>query len=139
MKRLTLSLLLLMPAVSFSQSLFDGGWIFDEDSVQQSEKPKAVTYFVAKGILRCSDCFANPEINADGRDQKVHETSYWDTVSARIVDAYTVEIIAKKAGKTMYTETDKVSPTDVYSPTISAIVPSEGPLLSTALYGPRRL
>jgi len=110
MKRLTLSLLLLMPAVSFSQSLFDGGWIFDEDSVQQSEKPKAVTYFVAKGILRCSDCFANPEINADGRDQKVHETSYWDTVSARIVDAYTVEIIAKKAGKTMYTETDKVSP-----------------------------
>jgi hypothetical protein len=78
--------------------------------VQQSEKPKPVTYLVAKGMLRCSDCFASPEINADGRDQKVHETSYWDTVSARIVDAYTVEIIAKKAGKTMYTEIDTVSP-----------------------------
>jgi hypothetical protein len=31
-------------------------------------------------------------------------------VSARIVDAYTVEIIAKKGGKTMYTEIDTVSP-----------------------------
>jgi hypothetical protein len=110
MKRLTLALLLLTPALSFSQSPFDGGWIFDENSMQQSEKPKPVTYLVAKGTLRCSDCFASPKINADGRDQKVHETSYWDTVSARIVDAYTVEIIAKKAGKTMYTEIDTVSP-----------------------------
>ena len=110
MKRLTLTLLLLTPAASFSQSPFDGGWIFDENSLQQAEKPKPVTYLVAKGMLRCSDCFASPEIKADGRDQKVHETSYWDTVSARIVDAYTVEIIAKKAGKTMYTEIDTVSP-----------------------------
>jgi len=110
MHRLTLALLLLTPAASFSQSPFDGGWIFDENSVQQSEKPKPVTYLVAKGMLRCSDCFASPKINADGLDQKVHETSYWDTVSAGIVDAYTVEIIAKKAGKTMYTEIDTVSP-----------------------------
>jgi len=109
MKRLTLTLLLLTPAASFSQSPFDGGWIFDENSMQQSEKPKPVTYLVANGMLRCSDCFASPEISADGRDQKVHETSYWDTVSARIVDAYTVEIIAKKAGKTMFTEIDTVS------------------------------
>lgn len=110
MKRLTLTLLLLTPAASFSQSLFDGGWIFDEDSVQQSEKPKPVTYSVANGMLRCSDCFARPEINADGRDHRVHETSYWDTVSARIIDASTVEIIAKRAGKTMFTELDTVSP-----------------------------
>ena len=110
MKRLTLTLLLLTPALSLGQSPFDGGWIFDESSVQQSEKPKPVTYLVADGMLRCSDCSASPEINADGRDQKVRETSYWDTVSARIVDAYTVEIIAKKAGKTMYTEIDTVSP-----------------------------
>lgn len=108
MKRLLL-LLLLSPVASLAQSPFDGGWVFDEDSVQQSEKPKPVTYLVAKGMLRCSDCFASPEINADGRDQKVHETSYWDTVSARIVDAFTVEIIAKKAGKTMYKEVDTVS------------------------------
>lgn len=78
--------------------------------MQQSEKPKPVKYLVAKGMLHCSDCFASPEVNANGHDQKVHETSYWDTVSARIVDTYTVEIVAKKAGKTMFTEVDTVSP-----------------------------
>jgi hypothetical protein len=61
-------------------------------------------------MLQCSDCFGSPEIKANGRDQRVHETSYWDTVSARIVDAFTVEIVAKKAGKTMFTEVDTVSP-----------------------------
>ncbi|MGB9435960.1 MAG: hypothetical protein WBQ89_27170 [Candidatus Acidiferrum sp.] len=109
MKKLLL-LLLLSPVASRAQSPFDGGWIFDEDTVQQSEKPKPVTYLVGKGMLHCSDCFASPEIKANGRDQKVHETSYWDTVSARIVDAFTVEIVAKKAGKTMFTEVDTISP-----------------------------
>lgn len=102
-------LLLLWPVASCAQSLFDGGWVFVENSVKQSEKPKAVTYLVGKGMLHCSDCFASPEIDADGQDQKVQETAYWDTVSARIVDAYTVEIVAKKAGKTMFTEVDTVS------------------------------
>ena len=109
MKKLLL-LFLLSPAASLAQSPFDGGWIIDENSVQRSEKPKPATYLVAKGLLRCSHCFASPQIKADGRDQKVHETSYWNTVSARIVDAYTVEIIAKKAGNTMFTEVDTVSP-----------------------------
>ena len=109
MKKLLL-LLLLSPVESRAQSPFDGGWVFDEDSVQQSEKPKPVTYLVGKGMPHCSDCFGSPEIKANGRDQKVHETSYWDTVSARIVDAFTVEIVAKKAGKTMFTEVDTVSP-----------------------------
>ena len=75
MKKLLL-LLLLSPFASRAQSPFDGGWIFDEDSVQQSEKPKPVTYLVGKGMLRCSDCFGSPEIKANGRDQRVHETSY---------------------------------------------------------------
>jgi hypothetical protein len=109
MKKLLL-LLLLSPVASRAQSLFDGGWIFVEDSVQQFEKPQPVTYLVAKGVLHCSDCFASPEIKANGHDQKVHETSYWDTVSARIVDTYTVEIVAKKAGKPMFTEVNTVSP-----------------------------
>lgn len=108
MKKLLL-LLLLSPVSSLAQSPFDGGWVFAEDSIHQSTKPKPASYLVAKGSLRCSDCFASPEILADGRDQKVHATSYWDTVSARIVDTFTVEIVAKKAGKTMFTEIDTVS------------------------------
>jgi hypothetical protein len=137
-----LLLLLLSPVASRAQSLFDGGWIFDEDSLHQFEKPKPVTYLVHNDVLHCSDCFASPEIKADGRDQKVNETSYWDTVSARIVDTYTVEIVAKKAGKTMFTEVDTVSPdgstlTQVVKDTTEA-EPGESKTLSKRVeQGPR--
>ena len=49
------------------------------------------------------------EIKADGNDQKVPASAYWDTMSVRIVDGHTVEIISKKAGKMMFTEVDTVS------------------------------
>ena len=106
MKKL-LILLLMAPAASLGQSPFDGTWIIENDA-QLPEKP--TVYSVAKGTFRCSGCIANGEIKADGRDQKVEETSYWDTISVRIVDTHTVEITAKKAGKTMFTEVDTVSP-----------------------------
>jgi hypothetical protein len=62
-------------------------------------------FFLAKGMFR----WEGTEIKADGNDQKVPETGYWDTISVRIVDDHTVEIISKKAGKTMFTEVDTVS------------------------------
>ena len=67
-------------------------------------------YSVGTGMFRCT-CFAdNVEVKADGSDQKIPTGSYWDTASIRVVDNSTVEIITKKAGKTMFTETDTVSP-----------------------------
>jgi len=101
-------LLVLRAGTSFAQSPFDGTWIIDSDSTTVSEKP--VVYLVAKGMIRCLGCTGNVKIKADGDDQKIPKGSYWDTASARIVDANTVEIICKKAGKPMYTETDTVSP-----------------------------
>jgi hypothetical protein len=69
MKKLLL-LLLLSPVASRAQSPFNGGWIIDEDSVQQSEKPKPVTYLVGKGMIHCSDCFGGPEIKANGATRR---------------------------------------------------------------------
>jgi len=46
-------------------------------------------------------------------DQKVAETAYWDTLNVQMVDAHTVEIIAKKAGKTMLTESMRFLPMEV--------------------------
>lgn len=104
MKRL-IALLLLSTATSFGQSLFDGTWLF---AVQLPQEP--AVYLLAKGTFHCSGCLANMEIKADGDDHKVAETAYWDTVNLQIVDAHTVEFIAKKAGKTTFTEVDAVSP-----------------------------
>jgi len=88
-----------------SQSPFDGTWVIDTDKNENlaSEKPRVLS--VADGVFREGD----RQLNADGSDQKVPATGYWDTVSVRIVDDRTVEIISKKAGKTMFTETDTVS------------------------------
>lgn len=104
MKRLIL-LFLLSPAISFSQSPFDGTWLF---TAQLPSQP--AVYLLAKGMFRCSGCLPNTEIEADGNDHKVAEATYWDTVNLQIVDAHTLVFIAKKAGKTMFTEVDAVSP-----------------------------
>jgi len=99
-----LSLLLLLPVATLAQSPFDGTWIIDSGTTQIPQKP--AVYLLAKGkFLR-----EGVEINADGTDQKVPETGYWDTVSIRIVDDHTVETISKKAGTTMFTEVATVSP-----------------------------
>jgi hypothetical protein len=103
MKRLIV-LLLLSPAAALGQSPFDGTWLFTAPLPQ-----KPAVYSLAHGIFRCSGCLANLEINADGDDHTVAETDYWDTVNVQAVDARTVVFIAKKAGKTMFTEVDAVS------------------------------
>jgi hypothetical protein len=103
-----LVLLMLWAATAFAQSPFDGTWMIDSDSMTVAEKPSV--YLVAKGMIRGVGCAGNVEIKADGDDQKIPKGSYRDTANARIVDANTIEIICKKAGKTMFTETDTVSP-----------------------------
>ena len=102
--KVLLALLFLSPVAGLAQSPFDGTWTIDADTTQLPQKP--ATYLLAKEKFRWS----GKEITADGTDQKVPETGYWDTVSVRVVNDHTVEIISKKAGKTMFTEVDTVSP-----------------------------
>jgi hypothetical protein len=106
-KATSLLLLALCPfsAEARSQSPFDGTWIIDTGKNENlaSEKPRVLS--VADGVFREGD----RQLKTDGSDQKVPATGYWDTVSVRIVDDHTVEIISKKAGKPMFTETDTVS------------------------------
>jgi hypothetical protein len=104
MKSLAL-LLFLFSSIAFCQSPFDGTWLF---TAQPPAEP--AVYNLAKGIFRCAGCLPNMEIAADGDDHKVAESPYWDTVNLQTVDTRTVLFIAKKAGKTMFTEVDAVSP-----------------------------
>jgi hypothetical protein len=108
MKSASIALLLvvLFPSTSRSQSPFDGTWVIDTDKNRDFAAEKPITFSLADGIFRDG----NRVVKADGKDQKVRATGYWDTVSVRIVDKHTVEVTSKKAGKPMYTETDTVSP-----------------------------
>lgn len=92
---------------SFSQSPFHGTWVLNQDATPLPEKP--AQYSLNKGIFRCSGCIVNTEVQADGYDHKVPPADYWDTVKVQIVDTHTIEIIAKKAGKTILTEVDAIS------------------------------
>jgi hypothetical protein len=95
----------LLSAEGRSQSPFDGTWIIDTGKNENlpSEKPRVLS--VLDGVFREGD----RQLKTDGSDQRVPATGYWDTASVRIVDDRTIEIISKKAGKPMYTETDTVS------------------------------
>jgi hypothetical protein len=78
MKRL-LRLLLFLPGTLFAESPFDGTWIIKANNKKLSKK--LAVYLLANGMFRCSKCFADIEIKADGHDQDVTESSYWNTVS----------------------------------------------------------
>jgi hypothetical protein len=100
-----LLILLLLTPGAFGQSPFDGTWVLDPPIPQ-----KPIEYSLSRGVFHCSGCIANVEVKADGLDHKVSEGDYWDTVNVRIIDTRTVQIIAKKADKTMFTELASVAP-----------------------------
>lgn len=100
-----LILLLLTPAISLAQSPFDGTWVLDPPLPQ-----KPIVYSLAHGTFHCSGCIVNVEVKADGADHKVPAADYWDTINVEGLDSHTVEITAKKTGKTVLTEFDEISP-----------------------------
>jgi len=97
-------LALLAPVAAFAQSPFDGTWVLEPPVPQ-----KAIEYSLAQGVFHSSE-WANVEVKADGIDHKIAENDYWDTLNVQQLDAHAVEIIAKKAGKTMFMEFVSVSP-----------------------------
>ena len=99
-----LLILLLLTPGAFGQSPFDGTWVLDPAIPQ-----KPIVHTLVHGVFHSSD-WADVEVTADGLDHKVMEGDYWDTLNVRVVDARTVQIVAKKAGKTMFTELASVSP-----------------------------
>ena len=102
---LVLLLLTMLSSASRSQSLFDGTWVIDTSKNENLANEKPRVFLVADGVYRSGDRV----LKADGKDYEVPATSYWDTVCVRIVDDHTVELISKKAGKPMFTETNTVS------------------------------
>src|SRR6202007_2955937 len=94
-----LVIVLMAAPLASAQSPFDGAWVLDPPVPQ-----KPIEYSLVKGLFHCTGCIANVEIKADGVDHRIAETDYWDTLNVQTLDAHAVEIIAKKAGKTMYME-----------------------------------
>lgn len=101
-----MAFLLLMQSGTTKPCPFDGTWIIDSATTQLAKNP--TVFLLANGMFGET----GQQIKADGTDQKVPETGYADTMSVRIIDDRTVEIVSRRAGKTMFMETDTVSADD---------------------------
>jgi hypothetical protein len=98
---------LLLVSASFGQSPFDGTWL-NKAGEQVPQAPNS--YLLTEETFRCACAIGNIEIKPDGYDHKTAQTAYWDTVNVQAIDAHTMGVVAKKAGRPMFTEIDSVSP-----------------------------
>ena len=100
MKKLLLAVCLgvvLGPAVSAAQSVFDGTWKTDPSKVRFPTKPTVLSF---KGdMFECKSCVYKTLVKTDGNDQKVEGNPYIDSIAVKIIDKNTVETTSKKAGK----------------------------------------
>jgi len=108
MKKLLLGLTLLASGVLFAQTPFDGTWMTKLDTAKFPSKPDK--YSLSNNVWECLTCVPSVSVKADGTDQKVTGHPYFDTVAVKVVDASSIEIIQKKEGKVMYSDTETVSP-----------------------------
>jgi hypothetical protein len=107
MKKLLCVALLFLPVMLCAQSPFDGTWKTNMAQAKLSQKP--YEFSVNKGMYDCESC--SPKIKnlkADGQDQSVTGQDY-NTLAVRVVDANTLHVTGKKAGKPEFDQTRTAS------------------------------
>ncbi len=95
-----LILSLLAPVTLSAQSALDGTWRTDPQSFQIVGTEK---FSLQDGVYRCDSCYPKIDVKADGQDQKVSGSPYFDTVSVRAINDHSIEIVNKKNGKVVGT------------------------------------
>lgn len=106
--RIWFLVVLFFPATLLAQSPFDGTWVTKLETLRLPKKPD--TYLLRDGTYSCSSCVPRLQVKADGQDHPVAGSPYFSTVSVKAVDERSLRIVEKQAGRTVYEETDSVSP-----------------------------
>lgn len=102
MKKLLASVVLLVPTMVFAQSPFDGTWKTNLDQTKFSSKP--IVFSLKDGMYDCSSCAPKIHVKADGSDQPVTGQAY-DTIAVKDVDPHTIQVVAKKNGRSSWEQT----------------------------------
>ncbi len=98
MKKLLFVALLVLPLMALAaESPFTGTWKVDLGKIQFAGTPE--TWVVQNGRYQCSTCDPKIDIKADGTDQPLVGSKYYDTMAIKIVDDKTVEQTTTKGGK----------------------------------------
>ncbi len=107
MRKLLVALVFFGSVPLFGQSAFDGTWRLNTQSAQFTGNDK---FSMQNGMWRCDTCVPKIAVKADGKEQKVSGSPYYDTISVREADDHTVEITNKKGSKV--TGTAKMTASD---------------------------
>jgi hypothetical protein len=103
-----MGILVLIPTAAFAAGAFDGTWKLSVQHFQLSKKP--VVLLLNGGEFSCKTCLVTSTIKADGTDQPIKGNPNADSEAITVVDANTVNIVLKLAGKTVETVKSVVSP-----------------------------
>jgi hypothetical protein len=127
MKKLIVAVALLVPAVASAQVSIDGTWKVDVDSAKFPEQPEK--YMLKDGRYTCSTCVPTIDVKADGTDQPITGSKYFDTEAVTIVDDHTVRFTDKKDGKVVFEGTSTVgSDTTMLTEEFTAFPPAGKPV-----------
>jgi hypothetical protein len=91
-----LAFAMLLPAIGFAQSKFDGTWRPDPERPTH-QKPESA--LLANGLYECPSCMPPYKVKADGQDQAIAGNPYYDTLKIALIDDRTITKTAKKNGK----------------------------------------
>jgi hypothetical protein len=99
MRKALLVILLLPILACAAQSPFDGTWKIYIESFQLPEKPDISV--LQNGMYQCPICDPKINVKADGTDQPIQGSKFFDTFVVKVVDNNTVEFTSKKGGKVL--------------------------------------
>src|ERR1700733_7521310 len=94
--RAGLFLIALIPNLAIAQSSINGTWKLDVGTLPMSTD--ALVWLLQDGRYQCESCMPPIDVKANGQDQPTPGQSY-DTISVRIVDDHTVQMIERKHGQ----------------------------------------
>jgi hypothetical protein len=106
MKKL-LPLILLVPALAWAQSPFDGTWKVNLSTVQFAQKPD--TFELKNGQYTCPTCIPSISVKADGTDQNVPDARGYDTLAVKQLDDRSIQSTRKLNGKVVSESVETVS------------------------------
>jgi hypothetical protein len=109
MRNLVLAALALsgLPLLCSGQSGLMGTWKMDVQQADWSKKPDVL--LLTGGIYECKTCVPVEKVKADGADQPVTGSPYFDTIAIQVVNDHEIKETDKKNGKIVATGTNAVS------------------------------
>ncbi len=123
MRKLLCVVLWFLPVMLLAQSPFDGTWKTNMAASKLSPKP--YVFSVNNGMYDCESCVPKINVKADGQDQPVTGQTY-DTIAVQVVDANTIHVTGKKAGKAEFEQTRTASPDGKLLTVASTNYPADG-------------